>query len=251
MKLKKVLLFCLFSFSSLVYAGVGGTWGYSGHADPAHWGDLKPEFAMCKNGKNQAPINIDDANILSASALQNIDFHYTQGATQAVNNGHTVKVSVAPGNYIKVDGIKFDLIQFHFHSPSENQIHGKNFPLEAHFVHQSKDGKLAVVAVMFEEGKENKVLKKICKKVFSNIHHINNCSLTATDINMLLPKNKNYYRFTGSLTTPPCSEGVRWLVLQDYLQISKQQIEKFVTVMMKGHNNRPVQPLNARKILKK
>jgi len=250
MILKKVLFLCLFA-SSLVYAGVGGVWGYSGHSDPAHWGDLKPEFAMCKKGKNQAPINISDTNILSAGALEEIGFHYTEGATQAENNGHTVKVSVAPGNYIIIDDIKFELKQFHFHSPSENQIHGKNFPLEAHFVHQSKDGELAVIAVMYEEGKENKVLKKICKKVFSHIHQVNQCGLTATDINMLLPKNKDYYRFSGSLTTPPCSEGVRWLVLQNYLEISKQQIEKFVTVMMKGHNNRPVQSLNARKILKK
>ena len=158
---------------------------------------------------------------------------------KTLNNGHT----------IKVDGIKFELKQFHFHSPSENQIEGKNFPLEAHFVHASKDGKLAVVAVMFEESTENKILKKICNKIFSNMHEETSCALTAKDINSILPKNKDYSRFEGSLTTPPCSEGVRWFVLQDYSHVSAKQADKFVHVMMKGHNNRPVQPIHARKIL--
>jgi len=250
MKIKMLIVALLFSVNSLVYAGIHGNWGYSGDGNPAHWGDVKPEFFMCRDGKNQSPINIQRDETILANGLEDIEFHYVTGATEAVNNGHTIKVSVAPGSYIKVDGIEFELKQFHFHSPSENQINGKNFPLEAHFVHASKDGELAVVSVMYEQSKENKILKKICSKIFSNPHEKTTCSLNSKDINTLLPVNKGYYRFDGSLTTPPCSEGVRWLVLKDYSHVSAAQAKKFVNVMMKGRNNRPVQQLNARKVLK-
>ena len=248
MKLKLLLITFLLSMSSLVYAGVHGEWSYSGEADPSHWGDLKPDFFMCKDGKNQSPVNIDTTKIVHTNSLKDIEFFYTTGAKEAINNGHTIKVDVKNGSYIKLDDIKFNLIQFHFHSPSENKIDGKSFPLEAHFVHQSQDGQLAVIAVMYEDGKDNKVLKKVCNTIFSNVHEVHKCNLSAEDINMLLPKNKDYFRFSGSLTTPPCSEGVRWIVLEHYLHISKKQTEKFVNVMMKGHNDRPVQPLNARTI---
>ena len=250
MKIKMLIVTLLFSFSNLLYAGIHGEWGYSGEEDPAHWGDLNPEFFMCRDGKNQSPVNIERSKALKADGLDEIEFHYVAGAVEAVNNGHTIKVTVAPGSYIKVDGIKFELLQFHFHSPSENAIDGKKFPLEAHFVHSSKDGELAVVAVMYEPSKEKKVLKKICNKIFSHAHKPIKCTLTGKDINTLLPKSKAYYRIDGSLTTPPCSEGVRWFVLQDYSHVNAAQAKKFVNVMMKGHNSRPVQPLNARKVLK-
>ena len=249
MKLKLLLVACLLGLSTLLSAGVHGEWSYSGEEDPAHWGDLKPEFFMCRDGKNQSPINIVTAKVVHTNSLKDLGFFYTTGANEAINNGHTIKVDVAKGSYIELDGIKFELIQFHFHSPSENKIDGRSFPLEAHFVHQSKDGQLAVVAVMYEDGKDNEVLKKVCNTIFSNVHEVHKCDLTAKDINMLLPKNKDYYRFSGSLTTPPCSEGVRWVVLEHYLKISKKQTDKFVNVMMKGHNERPVQPINARRIL--
>ena len=250
MKFKMIIVSLLFSVSSMLYAGIHGEWGYSGDGDPAHWGDIKSEFFMCRDGKNQSPINIQKSETIQAAGLKDIIFHYVTNAVEAVNNGHTVKVSVASGSYIELDGIQFELKQFHFHSPSENKIDGKDFPLEAHFVHASKDGQLAVVAVMYEQSKENKVLKKICNKIFSHMDEVTECALSSKDINTLLPVNKAYYIFDGSLTTPPCSEGVRWLVLQDYPQVSAEQAKKFVNVMMKGRNNRPVQPLNARKVLK-
>ncbi len=250
MKVKAFLLAGLLGVGSTLFAGVHGEWGYSGDADPSHWGDLRPEFFMCKDGKNQSPINIDRSDVVLATGLKPIEFHYTTGASEAVNNGHTVKVSVKDGSYITVDGIRFKLLQFHFHSPSENQVDGKNYPLEAHFVHKSDDGQLAVVAVMYDKGAQNTVLKKICSTIFTNIHQVHPCRLTPKDINALLPQNKEYYRFSGSLTTPPCSEGVRWLVMKEHLSISPKQVESFVHVMMKGHNNRPVQPLNARKVMK-
>jgi len=250
MKIKMIIVALFFSMSSLLYAGIHGEWGYSGDVDPAHWGDLNPEFFMCRDGKNQSPVNIQRSEAIKADGLDDIEFHYVTGATEAINNGHTIKVTVAPGSYIKVDGIKFELIQFHFHSPSENEIDGKSFPLEGHFVHASKDGDLAVVAVMYELSKEKKILKKICNKIFSNTGKAIKCTLSSKDINTLLPENKAYFRIDGSLTTPPCSEGVRWFVLKDYSHVNAAQAKKFVDVMMKGRNNRPVQPLNARKVLK-
>lgn len=244
---KVVISLCLGSF---LYGGVHGEWGYSGDVSPEKWGEIKPEFFMCKEGKNQSPIDINDQDIVLASGLEELKFHYTSDATTAINNGHTIKVDVADGSYIEVDGIRFKFIQFHFHSPSENTINGKYFPFEAHFVHQSEDGQLAVLAIMYEEGKENKILKKVCSTIFSAIDKVHQCKLKADDINTLLPESKNYYRFSGSLTTPPCSEGVRWLVLKEHREISAGQIEKFINVMMKGRNNRPVQPLDARKVMK-
>jgi len=235
---------------SLLYGGVHGEWGYAGDVSPEKWGDLKPEFFMCKEGKNQSPIDIATRGVLQAQGLEPIAFHYDTHAKTAVNNGHAIKVDVGEGSYIEVDGKRFNLKQFHFHSPSENTIDGEHFPLEAHFVHQSDDGELAVVAVMYRKGNENVILKKICSTIFTDPHKVHPCKLKADDINALLPQNRHYYRFSGSLTTPPCSEGVRWFVMQDAKEVSPAQIDKFVNVMMKGRNNRPVQPLNARKVLK-
>jgi len=235
--------------STTLFAGVHGThWGYTGHAAPAHWSELDPKFFMCKAGSNQSPINLEKKSIVATKGLDKIEFSYTTSASSVVNNGHTVQVNVKEGSFIKIDGIKFNLLQFHFHTPSENQIDGKNFPLEAHFVHASKDGKLAVVSVMFENGSENKVIKKIWSKMPKEEGKVG-CGLPISMIKDILPKNKAYYRFDGSLTTPPCTEGVRWFVLQDYAHISKSQVQEFAHIVH-GHDNRPVQAINARKILK-
>jgi len=166
---------------------------------------------------------------------------------EVFNNGHTIQVNYLPGSSIDIDGQSFELKQFHFHAPSENHINGSSSPLEVHYVHANDKGQLAVVAVMFKEGNENKPLKgawlgmpKIAGDKVS--YHSN------FNAKYLLPDNKDYYRFNGSLTTPPCSEGVRWLVMKDSLEASKQQIEKFTQLI--GHdNNRPIQPLNARVLL--
>ncbi len=203
---------------------------------------------MCKDGVSQSPINITDKVSVDANNLEKILFNYHTDGYEVVNNGHTIQVNVKSGSSIKVDGIRFNLIQFHFHTPSENQINGKNFPLEVHFVHASDDGKLAVVSVMFEEGKLNYALKKIWYKMPHRVGHSEDLELSKTYINLLIPKDKAYYRFSGSLTTPPCSEGVRWFVLKEYNTISTQQLNKFAQIV--GENNRPIQGINARKVMK-
>jgi len=223
----------------------GSHWGYTGHNTPETWGHLSEKYHSCSDGLNQSPINITHSVTDPDHAPLNLD--YKKGSKEVVNNGHTIQVNVEPGDKLVVDGDTFELKQFHFHSPSENRINGKAFPLEAHFVHLDKDGNIAVVAVMFEEGAGNKDLAKIWAKMPEKAgekHTLKIADIAAK----LIPEKQHYYRFNGSLTTPPCTEGVRWFVLEKPLTISKAQVEKFQKVM--GHpNNRPVQPIDARVIV--
>jgi len=218
-------------------------WSYSGDNAPLNWSNLSPEFQTCSNGANQSPINLK--NLIDAN-LTDIPFDYNSTSTEILNNGHTVQVNIAKGSTIKVDGIEFELKQFHFHTPSENNINDKSFPLEAHFVHVSKNGKIAVVALMFNDGKENKILEQFWSKMPMKAG--DKSKLVVEKIETLLPKNREYYRFNGSLTTPPCTEGVRWIVLKEATTLSSGQTKKFAEVM--GHaNNRPIQATNARMII--
>ncbi|WP_457643407.1 carbonic anhydrase [Persephonella sp.] len=224
-------------------AGGAGNWSYHGETGPEHWGDLKEEYIMCKIGKNQSPVDISR---MVEAELKKIDINYKAGGVSVVNNGHTIKVSYEPGSYIVIDGIKFELKQFHFHAPSEHKIKGKLYPFEAHLVHADKDGNLAVIGIVFKEGKKNPVIEKI----WANLPQKGEKVKLAHKVNAydLLPKKKKYYRYSGSLTTPPCSEGVRWIVMKEEMELSKEQIEKF-RKLMGGDTNRPVQPLNARIIM--
>ena len=224
----------------------GGThWGYSGESGPDHWGELDPGYAACATGKNQSPIDL--ANFTEAD-LEPIAFAYKPGTTEILNNGHTVQINYAAGSSITVDGRVFELKQFHFHAPSENTINGKHFPLESHLVHADKEGNLAVVAVMFEMGRNNALLSPLWMKMPDKAGD-RNALPKPYDVSAMLPSGRDYYRFDGSLTAPPCSEGVLWLVLKQPAIASKPQIDRFTTVM--GHpNNRPVQPVNEREVLK-
>ncbi len=220
-------------------------WGYTGHGAPDSWGKLSPKYHTCSEGKNQSPIDVRSS--LDAS-LDPLTLHYSKSSKEVINNGHAIQVNMEAGDNMVVDGITFDLKQFHFHSPSENHIEGKSFPLEAHYVHLDKDGNIAVLALMFEEGKENEVLSKIWSKMPKEAGGKNTLALSNAAAS-LLPENKEYYRFNGSLTTPPCTEGVRWLVLKTPVTISKAQVEAFLHIMHHP-NNRPVQSTNARVIVK-
>lgn len=230
--------------SGAAYAGSETHWGYSGQNGPEHWGELSPEFTTCSTGQNQSPINL--AGLVEAD-LEPLEINYQVGGKDSLNNGHTVQVNFASGSKISVDGHEFELKQYHFHTPSENQINGKSYPMEAHLVHADKDGNLAVIAVMFIEGKANKSLAQALTHVPEKVgdKYSLSSSVTAEGI---LPPNRDYYRFNGSLTTPPCSEGVWWLVMKEPVTASKAQIEKLAHVMHRP-NNRPVQAVNARPVL--
>lgn len=219
-------------------------WGYEGEHGPAHWGELDEHFALCFGGVNQTPIDLD--NFIEAD-LKAIDFKYKNRGKEFLNNGHTVQVNFEPGNSITVEGKTFHLLQYHFHTPSENHIKGKSFPMEVHLVHADENNNLAVVSVMFEVGKESAALAEILKKVPEEEGDVN--SLTAEILPAeILPENRHYYRFNGSLTTPPCSENVHWFVMKESVSISKEQL-KVMEKVMHAPNNRPVQPANARPIL--
>lgn len=237
---KKLLLATAILGANLLYAE---HWGYTGAGAPENWAKIDKKSFMCAEGSNQSPINLTG---FTESELPAIGFNYNLNSSKILNNGHTVQVDITNGSSITVDDIVFDLKQFHFHTPSENNINGNSYPLEAHFVHASKNGELAVVAVMFEEGEENEALTELWAKMPAKKGDTH--SIDAKALNALLPKDRDYYRFNGSLTTPPCTEGVRWLVMKKPLSISKSQIASFATVVH-GHNNRPVQATNARAIL--
>ncbi len=220
-------------------------WGYEGAYAPLHWGDLEPEYFMCKEGINQSPVDITDTR---AVEKKHIGFRYFIGGDDVIFNEHAVQVNYRPGSFVTIDGHTFELKQFHFHTPSEHTVNGKYYPMEAHFVHADKAGNLAVLALMFKEGAENPEISKILE-VLSPKAGVDKKLLHPASASALMPMDVDYYRYNGSLTTPPCSEGVVWIVFKKTVTASPAQIRRFYDEI--GHsNNRPVQPINARVILR-
>ena len=230
--------------SSIVMAASAPNWGYSGHEGPENWGELAPEFATCAAGKNQSPINLTG---MVEGELPELNVNYKVGGKEILNNGHTIQVNYAPGSTMTVGNRSFELKQFHFHSPSENTIEGQSYPMEVHFVHADKNGNLAVIAVMFKLGKQNTELEKAWNHMPKEGDQ-KYALEEAVDANILLPHDHGYYRFNGSLTTPPCTEGVNWFVMKFFDNASEEQIEKFARAMHHD-NNRPVQSVNARVVI--
>ena len=222
-----------------------GHWGYTGETGPERWAELSPDYRACA-GSNQSPVNLDR---FADAELAPIQFDYAATGIEVVNNGHTVQVTSAAGSQITVDGRVYGLKQLHFHAPSEHHINGEAFPMEAHFVHAAAEGDLAVVAVMFNAGDAtNAALAETLGNVPGEVHavHAPSAPLALAE---LLPANRDHYRLNGSLTTPPCTEGVLWLVLKQPALASVAQIEALAT-MLAGPNNRPLQALNARIVLR-
>jgi carbonic anhydrase len=217
-------------------------WSYESATGPEHWGDLNSDYSLCKTGREQSPIDI--ANTV-AEKLPPIDFHYLPSPLKLIDNGHTVQVNYAPGSFITVAGKKYELVQFHFHHPSEEEINGKPYDLVIHLVHKDAEGHLAVVAVLFKEGASDPAIKA----VVDHLPTVKEKEITAdATVNAadLLPQTRNYYAFSGSLTTPPCSEGVAWFVLQTPSTLSSGELGTLAKLY--PHNARPVQPLNARTV---
>lgn len=224
--------------------GHSSEWSYEGAHGPAEWGRLKPEFGACAGRSNQSPIDIS-ATI--DAVLPPLRMSYAASGAEVVNNGHTVQVNFRPGSAVTIDGRGFELKQFHFHAPSENRVSGKSYPLEAHLVHADKDGNLAVVAVFFAEGTANSTLGAVWNRMpQAGAKNELPAPVSAAG---LLPANRDYYRYNGSLTTPPCSEGVRWIVMKHAITASRAQIEQFQKTLGFA-NNRPVQPTFARPVLR-
>ncbi len=220
-------------------------WAYSGETGPEAWGKLKPEFNLCAIGKRQSPINIEDSASLQGPA-EPVQFDYRASSATVVNNGHTIQVDVQGENTITVRGSTYRLLQFHFHSPSEEQINFKRFPMVAHLVHKNAEGQLAVVALMLETGAVNPVINKVWTYMPLDAGDRVRMPQDLLNLNELLPADQRYYQFMGSLTTPPCSENVLWMVMKQPVPISRAQIRLFTQLY--PNNARPVQPLNGRTV---
>jgi len=220
------------------------SWDYGEALGPSHWGDLKPEFAACKTGHRQSPIDIRDAR---KADLPPILFEYQPSPLHIIDNGHTVMVNYALGSSISVAGKRYALKQFHFHKPSEEKINGRTFDMSVHLVHADQAGKLAVVAVLLQEGEDNPLIGEIWKDLPKEKEKEEQLDRIEIDASRILPSNRGYYTFSGSLTTPPCSEDVTWFVLKNPTAVSAQEIETFSQLYR--NDARPTQPLYGRTVL--
>lgn len=220
-------------------------WAYEGKGGPDAWGQLKSEFKTCAVGKRQSPIHIQESNTLQGPA-EAIQFSYQPSSGAVVNNGHTIQVDVVGDNSITVRGSSYKLLQFHFHHPSEERINHKVYSMVAHLVHRNAEGQLAVVAVLLDPGTANSLINKVWTYMPLDSGDTVRMPAGLLDLNELLPKDQRYYQFLGSLTTPPCTEGVLWLVLKQPSTVSPEQLKLFSQLY--PHNARPVQPLHGRPI---
>jgi carbonic anhydrase len=220
-------------------------WSYEGKEDPKHWGELDPTYAACSSGHTQSPINIVNAKQADLPPLQ---FSYNAVPLSIVDNGHTIMVNYAPGSTLTVGDKVYTLQQFHFHHPSEEHINGKKYDLVAHLVHADADGHVAVVAILFKRDSTPTPLFDTLWKYLSTekekVVEISSVTINAKD---LLPPTTGYYTFAGSLTTPPCTEGVTWYVLKTPVDISGPELEVFARIYK--DDNRPIQPTNHRAVL--
>jgi carbonic anhydrase len=210
----------------------GNHWSYEGEAGPANWGKINADWAACGTGTRQSPIDLRDGMKVD---LEQITFDYRASGFNVVDNGHTIQVAVGMGNFITVQNRSYELVQFHFHRPSEERINGRGTEMVVHLVHKDSEGKLAVVAVLLERGAQNSMIQT----VWNNLPLEKNDTVTPSvtlDVNDILPARRDYFTFMGSLTTPPCSEGVLWLVMKQPMPASPAQMALFSRLY----------PLNAR-----
>lgn len=216
-------------------------WSYGGEENPTHWGDLSPDYHLCAVGRDQSPINLD--HMKHNGELPPLQLSYRSAPLKIVNNGHTIQVNYGPGSSLTLDGDRYELIQFHFHTPSEHLVEGEASAMELHLVHRNAQGKLAVIGVMINEGEENEALKAIWAN-FPAVKEEKTVAQTTINAAALLPGDRGYSHYQGSLTTPPCSEGVQWFVMDQAITASAEQIEAFMEEY--SYNARPVQPQNGR-----
>lgn len=227
-----------------VYAGSDPVhWDYEGDHGPDHWGELKEEFSICESGMNQSPIDL--VGSLKAD-LPELKFDYPNtGHLVEENTGHSIQEVVQPGNMVWVQDASYELKQFHFHSPSEHTVNGHTYPMEVHFVHQNEEGELLVVGLIFEEGQRNAQMDQLPS---FRAERGEDPLAGGLDYNKFIVNRDKYFYYNGSLTTPPCSEGVKWFVMQHPIEVSPDQIQHFID-LLGFSNNRPIQPVNARVVL--
>jgi len=234
-------------------ASTDPVWHYEGPEGPERWGTLSPKFSACGEGRAQSPIDLGEATPVTASPTLKLKFPpaalkiaHHEHVADGINNGHTIQINYAGGDTMTIADESFALVQYHFHHQSEHTVKGKHYPMEMHLVHKSASGKLAVVGVFIEEGAHNKAFDPIWSNLPSKKGVETHYEHVTVDVDALLPTNRASYRYDGSLTTPPCSEGVKWVVMTTPIQLSAEQIRAFSTII--HDNNRPPQPLNGRRV---
>ncbi len=256
--MRRVLIFAVVTLAVMGFASTGliaqqaekyvspwkTPWDYEGARGDEHWSQLDPEYAPCNEGKEQSPIDIRKAE---KADLPDLRFESKSGPLRyVINNGHTIRVNYhrGNGNFLVVDGQRYELTQFHFHRPSEESIYGKTYPMAAHLMYQASEGKVAGITVFIKLGRSNLTVEKLWE-------HMPKAEgqdeVSGTDINpaSLLPRDTHsYFMYNGSLTAPPCSEGVTWFVFKSPIEVSAEQINAFAKLY--PNNARPVQPLNGR-----
>ena len=224
----------------------GAPWDYLGKRGELAWGKLDPAYKACSQGHEQSPIDIRGAKL--NKALQPIEFHYMTGPVTLENTGHTVVVQVQPGSYIVAGGVRYDLVQFHFHHPGEEAVKGKLTDMDIHLVHKSADGKTAVVAIRLTESlttPPNAVLAQLWPSLPMKVGDTEKVT-DSVNPGGLLPADRGYWTYMGSLTAPPCTEGVRWFVFEQEMTLSRGQLRAFATLYK--INSRPLQDTHGRRI---
>ncbi len=238
-----LLLLCL-ALAPTTFAEGPPHWTYEGPEGPEYWGSLSPDYAVCSTGKQQSPIDIPSSAALNPADLK---FDYKPSQLNILNNGHTIQGMYDAGSTLTVDGVPYKLVQFHFHNPSEHEANGKLDAMELHLVHQNAQGGLAVVGVWIQPGAENKALAPVFSNMPKQEQDAKPVPGATVDAAGFLPATQTYYRYDGSLTTPPCTQGVKWLVMSAPVTASAEQLAAYKAIMYP--TNRPVQPLNGRQFL--
>lgn len=228
-------------------------WDYGTEHGPATWASLSPEFAACGAGLKQSPVDLTKAATAEVHELRTsyspaqLRIIRHEHVADGINNGHTVQVNYAGADALTLGDEVFPLVQYHFHAPSEHTVDGRHYPMEMHLVHKSAGGKLAVLGVLVEEGAENGAFAPVWANLPAEKGKEFHLAHVTVDTDALLPKDRSTWRYDGSLTTPPCTEGVQWIVFRKPVQLSTAQIAAFKAIH--DGNNRPVQPLNGRVLL--
>ncbi|WP_409030866.1 carbonic anhydrase [Janthinobacterium sp. CG_23.3] len=220
----------------------GNHWSYEGESGPANWSKINSDWTRCGTGSRQSPIDIRDGMKVD---LEQISFDYKPSSFNVVDNGHTVQVGVGGGNYLTVQGRMYELVQFHFHRPSEERINGKGYEMVVHLVHKDAEGKLAVLAILLERGRPQSTIQTVWNNLPLEKHEVASPSIVLDPMEML-PQRRDYFTYMGSLTTPPCSEGVLWLVMKEPQQASPAQMALFSRLY--PLNARPIQTSSGRMI---
>lgn len=243
--LHPAILFLTLCLASLAAADKSHEWTYGGERGPEHWGQLDPAWAVAEHGTRQSPIDLAGGAI--AAELPELFLAYQPVSGTVINNGHTIQVNVEEGCSIGLAGERFRLLQFHFHAPSEHTFAGEQTAMELHLVHAHDDGRLAVIGVMLELGAEHRELAKVWSRMPSEAGGSEPLGELRLDPELLLPEEEDRFQYNGSLTTPPCTEVVEWLVLKHPRTMSAEQLAAFHRLYQ--GNARPVQPLHSRFVL--